>query len=90
MDRQQLIVLAHQLGHTNLAMHTNETGTKYFVTCDCGWKSTNRLTEVNALQAGVHHALTSAERWARTQQANGGTITRMAAVSQPEKVRPAS
>lgn len=56
--RSELFELARVLGHENPRLI--EKGGRFFVTCSCGYKSTMRRTEVDALGAGVHHALGAA------------------------------
>lgn len=60
-SREELFAIADAFGHTNPTVYlVNGTG-KYFCACDCGYNSTMRLSQVNALQAGVHHALKVAQ-----------------------------
>ena len=40
--------------HGNVAPHETPGG-KWFVTCDCGYRSTNRTSYALAVDAGVHH-----------------------------------
>lgn len=54
--RRELFALAYAAGHRDPALFTTPGG-RFFVTCSCGWKSTTRRTEVDALSAGVHHAV---------------------------------
>jgi hypothetical protein len=68
--RQELFEIAHRLGHRDPAVYETPGG-KFFATCSCGWKSTNRLRLELALEAGVHHALSTAQRAVREANANG-------------------
>lgn len=56
--RAELFELAHQLGHTDPQLFENGRG--FWVTCSCGYRSTTKRTEVDALGSGVHHVLTIA------------------------------
>lgn len=57
--RAELFELAHQLGHTNPSIYETRRG-RWIATCSCGYASTSRTTQVLALEAGIHHALTIA------------------------------
>lgn len=62
--RSDLFALARAIGHTDPALYEQRNG-KFFVTCSCGYRSTNRFTETDALGAGVHHVLTAAREFMR-------------------------
>jgi hypothetical protein len=70
VKRQEAFELAHALGHTDPALFETPGG-RWYVTCSCGYKSTTRNTEVDALSAGVHHALTVAKNHVREIHSNG-------------------
>ena len=59
------------LGHTNPALYETDGG-RFYMTCDCGWKSTTRRTLEDAVGAGVHHARLAYKEWQR----NGGVLPR--------------
>lgn len=48
--------MAASMGHANPAVFETVRG-RFVVTCSCGYQSTTRRTFVDALEAGVHHAL---------------------------------
>ena len=66
--RAELFRLAQSAGHTDLALFPTKSGRRFFVTCSCGYKSTTRRTEVDALGAAVHHALKAGQE----ARQNGG------------------
>lgn len=65
--RAELFRLAHSAGHTDPAVYETDGG-KFFSTCSCGYRSTNRRTFEDALGAGVHHALKAGQE----ARQNGG------------------
>lgn len=69
--RQELFELAHKLGHRDPAVFSTESGAKFFATCSCGWKSTNRRTLELALEAGINHALGRAQEFERHAHSSG-------------------
>lgn len=63
-ERERLFAIAHALGHTD-PMVWETSGGRFFSTCSCGWESTTRVMFVDALGAGVSHALGVARPVAR-------------------------
>lgn len=63
--------IAAALGHTNPALYETPGG-RFFITCDCGWKSTTRRTVEDALGAGVHHAKLDVKKF----RSNGRVLPR--------------
>ena len=72
--RQQLFDLSHQLGHTDPAMWQTESGRRWFMTCGCGWQSTTKVSEVEALKAGTHHALKAAREYLSSHRTAGVSL----------------
>lgn len=58
-ERQRLFEVARALGHENPEVWEDSRG-RFFAACSCGWESTYRRTFVDALRAGVGHAVGSA------------------------------
>lgn len=63
--RAALGEIAARLGHQHLGLHRTASG-RFFVSCDCGWVSTTRLTDRDALGAAVHHVDLAIRAWHRT------------------------
>lgn len=59
-DREQLLEVAHALGHRDPAVWETSGGL-FFATCACGWESVYQQTFVDALRSGVGHALGEAK-----------------------------
>lgn len=76
VTRRELFDLAHAAGHTDPALFQTPGG-RFYVTCSCGWKSTTRRTETDALGAGVHHAMLIGKSVAQ----NGGVSRRNVSAS---------
>jgi hypothetical protein len=56
MTRSEMFDAARAAGHDAPALHETARGL-FYVTCSCGYRSTNRRTVRLALEAGVHHAI---------------------------------
>jgi hypothetical protein len=69
-ERERLFDIAHRLGHQDPAVWETPRG-DFYSTCSCGWNSTNCVTLVNALSAGVHHALVTARPIAARARRSG-------------------
>lgn len=69
-ERQRLFDIAHAMGHTTPEVWEARNG-KFFAACSCGWESTYRFDFVDALGAGVHHALSAAKPIAAKARRSG-------------------
>lgn len=63
--RAALGEIAARLGHQHLALHSTRSQ-RWFTSCDCGWVSTTRLTDRDALGAARHHCELAIRDWHRT------------------------
>jgi hypothetical protein len=63
--RAALGEIAARLGHQHLGLHRTRSG-RFFCSCDCGWVSTTRLTDRDALGAARHHCELAIRAWHRT------------------------
>jgi hypothetical protein len=63
--RAALGEIAARLGHQHLDLHRTRSG-RWFTSCDCGWVSTTRLTDRDALGAAVHHCDLAIRAWHRS------------------------
>lgn len=73
-ERERMFEIAHALGHQEPTLWETARG-DFFCSCSCGWESTNRRTPVDALGAGVHHALTIATAAAKQARTSGRPLS---------------
>jgi hypothetical protein len=74
LNRQQLFALAHQLGHQNPEIQQRTNG-KFYALCSCGYESVGRLTFKLALEAGIHHALSTARTYEQQKRQHGSRVS---------------
>jgi hypothetical protein len=67
VSRLELRQLAARLGHDHLRLQvTGLSLTRYFTCCDCGWASSTRPSQRDALGALQHHLQLAVREWDRT------------------------
>ncbi len=65
--RESLQVIAQRLGHAGGQVEQTVAQTRWFSWCACGFVSTTRNTEADALGALVHHLKLALRAWTRSQ-----------------------
>lgn len=64
--RDSLQVIAERLGHYGGMVEETVARTRWFSSCACGFVSTTRNTEADALGALVHHLRLELRKWTRS------------------------
>jgi hypothetical protein len=64
--RESLQVIAEKLGHSGGQVEQTVAQTRWFAWCACGFVSTTRNTEADALGALVHHLKLEMRAWTRS------------------------
>src|SRR3954452_20571181 len=65
MTLTELREAAAALGHVELRVVANASGQRFFVECDCGYKSTTRTSQRLAIEAARHHIATEVAKVGR-------------------------
>lgn len=79
-----LAEIAARLGHSAPVIESTASGAKYFGTCSCGYRCTNRRTPELVVEALVHHVKKAVRAW----HATGAPLPEMPAAGVDDK-RPA-
>lgn len=64
--RDSMQVIVERLGHSGGKVEQTVAQTRWFAWCSCGFVSTTRNTETDALGALVHHIRLETRKWTRS------------------------
>jgi hypothetical protein len=64
--RHAMQEIAERLGHRDLVLESTVSGARYFASCSCGYVSTTRKSQVDAVGAIVHHVESAVRDWHRS------------------------
>ncbi len=99
MTLKELADLGHLVGHSGTEVTQTSSGARWSVGCSCGYRSTTRRTQADALGAIVHHLKKEVAAYAATGRtlpdiplpsAARNTPEELADRSTPRRVRSAS
>lgn len=66
MTLKELADLGHLVGHSGTEIVQTSSGARWSVGCSCGYQSTTRRTQADALEAIVHHLRKAVTAYAAT------------------------